>query len=81
MVQKPRTILFAARESLSEVIIAPDERAGLEKYEKVLRLRLAEKQFVAGGKTPEALEIEPLEIAEMDLKQVAIQPLVATDAN
>ena len=84
LLPKPRAMLFAARgapESLPEVIIAPDERAGLQKYEKVLRLRLPEKQFVADDKAQEALEIKPLEIAEMDLKQVAIQPLVATDAN
>lgn len=82
--KRPRIVLTSARPgkaSFPEVIIAADERVGLAKYEKVLRSRLEEKQFVADGQASDVLEIKPLEIAEMDLKQVPIQPLVASEAN
>ena len=63
-----------------EVIFSLEEQAGLRRYETLLGSRQAE-QIAAVIAAQETREIKPLEIAGIDVKELAIQPLEVMDSN
>jgi hypothetical protein len=58
-----------------EVLISADERIGLQGYQTALRARAIAIQADAANGKPEA--IKPLEIAELNVKQLTIEPLAS----
>lgn len=61
----------------AEVLISEDEQVGLRRYEKMLRERLSAAPTAAVDNT--TLSMRPLEIAELDVKELSIAPLVKAD--
>jgi len=64
-----------------EVLVSPEEAAGLQRYTAVLRARTVEPSAGVAVKSDAAFEIEPLEIAVMDLRQLTIEPLASAESN
>ena len=58
-----------------EVLVSPEEQAGLGHYVAFLRTRSLTESARATAARHDGPEIRPLEIAEIDLKQLAIDPL------
>jgi hypothetical protein len=70
----------APRAARPEVLVAPEERAGFERF--VARLRTPSREsWAVHVEGAAGLEIAPLEIAAMDLRQLAIEPLESGDSN
>lgn len=59
----------------SEVLVSPEEQAGLRHYAALLRTRSLNDSARATAARDDDSGIRPLEIAEIDLKQLAIDPL------
>lgn len=70
---KSRVLAAVKMRSEPEVLISTDEQLGLLRYEAILRARVSAATVVAAGETQQP--IKPLEIAELDLKRLAIEPL------
>lgn len=58
-----------------EVLVSPEEPAGLERYAALLRVRAQQPSQLATGKKDSELAIQPLEIALLALPQLTIEPL------
>lgn len=58
-----------------EVLISPEEQAGLERYAARLRSIAVENSARTAVKSDLVFKIQPLEIAVMDLRQLSIEPL------
>ena len=58
-----------------EVLISPEEQAGLTQYAARLRTRALENSARASIQSDPNLHIKSLEIAEIDLRQLTIEPL------
>ncbi len=69
----------AARNNESEVLICADDRLGLQRY--VASLRTVARRNAATLEDGSGPEIKPLEIAELDLKRLSIEPLESGDSN
>ncbi len=66
----------------AEVLISPEEQAGLERYAVDLRGRALENGARAASvKNDTAFKIEPLQIAAMDQRQLTIEPLESDEYN
>jgi hypothetical protein len=66
----------------TEVLISPEEQAGLERYAVDLRGRALENGARAASvKNDTAFKIEPLRIAAMDQRQLTIEPLESDEYN
>jgi hypothetical protein len=66
----------------TEVLISPQEQAGLERYAANLRGRPVENAVRAPSVTNDtAFKIEPLQIAAMDQRQLTIEPLESDEYN
>ena len=66
----------------ADVLISPDEQAGLERYAADLRGRAVENAARAASITNDtAFKIEPLQIAAMDQRQLTIEPLESDEYN
>jgi hypothetical protein len=64
-----------------EVIVAPEEGAALLRYEMLLRrTRATGLQALSSNRLDLQMRIEPLEIAEIDLGELKIQPLTKSDS-
>jgi len=62
-----------------DVLISEDEQIGLRRYEQMLRDRAG--SAAAATMDDAALAIRPLEIAELEVKELSIEPLVKVDAD
>jgi hypothetical protein len=60
-----------------EVLVSGEEQLGLRRYAASLRNTATDR--TASAKSDAVLEIEPLEIAGMDLKGLSIDPLQSGD--
>jgi hypothetical protein len=69
----------AARNNEPEVLISAEDRLGLQRY--VASLRTVARRNAATLEDGTGPEIKPLEIAELDLKQLSIEPLESGDSN
>ena len=58
-----------------EVLVSSEEMAEFERYVALLRARPLEKAVRASAKVNSDPEIKPLDIAELELDQLAIEPL------
>jgi hypothetical protein len=66
----------------TEVLISPEEQAGLERYAVDLRGKALENAARAASVTNDtAFKIEPLQIAAMDQQQLTIEPLESDEYN
>jgi hypothetical protein len=66
----------------TEVLISPEEQAGLERYAADLRGKALENGARAASVTNDtAFKIEPLQIAAMDQQQLTIEPLESDEYN
>jgi len=66
----------------TEVLISPQEQAGLERYAADLRGRAVENAARAASVTNDtAFNIEPLQIAAIDQRQLTIEPLESGEYN
>jgi hypothetical protein len=74
-----RSALRASR-SEPEVLVAPEEKAGFERY--VAQLGTASRESRAVDVQGAAgMDIQPLQIAAMSLRQLAVEPLESGDSN
>ena len=64
-----------------EVLVSPEEPAGLERYAARLRARALENTARAAVMNDPPSKIQPLEIAVMDLRQLIIEPLESDEYN
>jgi len=69
----------ARRNRPPEVLISGDDRLGLEQY--VASFRVAASGNKATLKEEGGAEIKPIEIAELDVKRLSIEPLAVGDSN
>jgi len=65
----------AAQRSEPEVLVSSEEEAGLRRYADLLRAKSFETSKRAAATDDAPFEIKPLEIAELGLRQLTIQPL------
>ena len=66
----------------TEVLVSPEEQAGLERYAVGLRGKALENGARAASVTNDtAFKIEPLQIAAMDQQQLTIEPLESDEYN
>ena len=65
----------------AEVLISPEEQAGLERYAADLRGRGENAARVASVTNDAAFKIEPLQIAAMDQRQLTVEPLESDEYN
>ena len=77
----PVAVYPVMRRSEPEVVVSLDEQAGLRRYEAVLRTRGRWEQAAAVETAQLSRDIQPLEIAEIEARDLAIQPLEVTDSN
>jgi hypothetical protein len=81
---KPESVVLshAKLRAGAEVLISPEEQAGLERYAVDLRRRALENgaRAVSVAKHT-AFKIEPLQIAAMDQQQLTIEPLESDEYN
>jgi hypothetical protein len=64
-----------------EVLVSPEEQAGLEGYAARLRARALESTARAAVTNDPPFQIQPLEIAVMDSRQLIIEPLESDEYN
>jgi hypothetical protein len=78
---KPRVVAGrrAPRNSQPEVLITSEDQVGLDRY--VAGLRLVASRNKATLKEEAGAGIKPLEIAELDVKRLSIEPLESGDSN
>jgi hypothetical protein len=69
----------ARRDSRPQVLISGDDRLGLEQY--VASFRVVASRTKATLKEEGGAEIKPIEIAELDVKRLSIEPLASGDSN
>jgi hypothetical protein len=69
----------AARNTRPEVLVSADDQLGLQRY--AASLRTVARRNVATLGEASGPEIKPLEIAELDLKRLSIEPLESGDSN
>ena len=64
-----------------EVLVSSDEQLGFERY--AARLRAREPQFYArvAINSESAFKVQPLEIAEINVEQLAIAPMESGESN
>ncbi len=70
-----------ARRSEPEVLVSSEEAAGLRRYADLLRAKSLETSNRAAAISDAPFEIKPLEIAELNLRQLTIQPLEGSDSD
>jgi len=70
-----------ARRSEPEVLVSSEEAAGLRRYANLLRAKSLETSNHAAAISDAPFEIKPLEIAELNLRQLAIQPLEGSESD
>lgn len=58
-----------------EILVSADEQRGIERYAARLRARAPEFSARATVSSDDVFKIQPLEIAEIDLRQLTIEPL------
>ncbi len=73
---KPPQVAIHAK---PEVLVSAGEQLGLERYAASLRNTKAEAPAVIKGNA--GPEIEPLQIARVDVKRLSIEPLEDSDSN
>jgi hypothetical protein len=81
---KPESVVpsHAKLRAGAEVLISPEEQAGLERYAIDLRRRALENGARAVSVAKDtAFKIEPLQIAAMDQQQLTIEPLESDEYN
>ncbi len=81
---RPGSVVFSRTQARAgaEVLISPQEQAGLERYAADLRGRAAENAARAASLANDTtFKIEPLEIAAMDQRQLTIEPLESDEYN
>jgi hypothetical protein len=81
---KPASVVLSHTKARAgaEVLIAPEEQAGLERYGANLRGRAVENGARAVSVANDtAFKIEPLQIAAMDQRQLTIDPLESDEYN
>src|SRR5207245_5867829 len=71
----------AAQRSEPEVLVSSEEEAGLRRYADLLRAKSFEAANRAAATDDAQLEIKPLEIAELGLRQLTIQPLEGSESD
>jgi hypothetical protein len=71
----------ASLHSEPEVLVSSDEQLGFERYAARLRARAPEFSARAVVISDAAFNIQPLEIAEIDLRQLTIEPLDGGEPN
>src|SRR5215831_12141657 len=78
---RPRAVAGrpARRNGPPEVLISGDDRLGLERY--VASFRVVASGTKATLKEEGGAEIKPIEIAELDVKRLSIEPLASGDSN
>lgn len=76
-----RLISHSTVRSDVEVLVSPEEQAGLERYAVRLRARALENTARAAVTNDPPFQIQPLEIAVMDLRQLSIEPLESDEYN
>jgi len=69
------------RRSEPEVLVSPDEAAGLRRYADLLRAKSHETSNHTAAISDAPFEIKPLEIAELGLRQLTIQPLEGSESD
>ena len=69
------------RRSEPEVLVSPDEAAGLRRFADLLRAKSLETSNRAAAISDAPFEIKPLEIAELNLRQLTIQPLEGSESD
>jgi len=69
------------RSSEPEVLVSSEEAAGLRRYADLLRARSNETSNHAAAINEVPFEIKPLEIAELGLRQLTIQPLEGSESD
>jgi len=70
---------WAARKTRPDVLVSADDQLGLQRYAASLRT-VARRNAATLGEAS-GPEIKPLEIAELDLKRLSIEPLESGDSN
>ena len=70
---------WAARKTRPDVLVSSDDQLGLQRYAASLRT-VARRNAATLGEAS-GPEIKPLEIAELDLKRLSIEPLESGDSN
>jgi len=70
-----------ARRSEPEVLVSSEEAAGLRRYADLLRAKSLETSNRAAAISDAPFEIKPLEIAELNLRQLTIQPLEGSESD
>jgi len=71
----------AAQGSEPEVLVSSEEEAGLRRYADLLRAKSFETSNRAAATDDAPFEIKPLEIAELGLRQLTIQPLEGSESD
>jgi hypothetical protein len=71
----------AAQCSELEVLVSSEEEAGLQRYADLLRAKSLETSNRTAVISDAPFEIKPLEIAELGLRQLTIQPLEASESD
>jgi len=71
----------AAQRSEPEVLVSSEEEAGLRRYADLLRAKSFETSNRAAATDDAPFEIKPLEIAELGLRQLTIQPLEGSESD
>ena len=70
-----------ARRSEPEVLVSSEEAAGLRRYADLLRAKSHETSNHTAAISDAPFEIKPLEIAELGLRQLTIQPLEDSESD
>ena len=70
-----------ALRSEPEVLVSSEEAAGLRRYADLLRAKSLETSNRAAAISDAPFEIKPLEIAELNLRQLTIQPLEGSESD
>jgi len=71
----------AAQSSEPEVLVSSEEEAGLQRYADLLRAKSQETSNHTAAISDAPFEIKPLEIAELGLRQLTIQPLEGSESD
>lgn len=70
-----------ARRAEPEVIVSSEEEAGLQRYADLLRAKSLETSNRAAAIGDAPFEIKPLEIAELVLRQLTVEPLEGSESD
>jgi hypothetical protein len=65
----------------AEVLVSHEEQVGLQRYAVRLRARALENTARAAVTNDPPFQIQPLEIAVMDFRQLSIEPLESDEYN